>query len=228
MSHFSLVAVSLRRRLLLLAALAPLVGCSASPVAENAPTTASSPWYNRDGSIRWPPNEGFAGKPTDVTIDVGAQLSRYGYPGGTFVSPLDVPIPELSLAPGTTQKPHYVYQVLKPLPALEGTAAAWFGEPGGGVQYDLVKSIEHWLDAGYLEVVTVAGELEQDVESLEAAIAADMVSLSGGLPNEAHVLEQWVDGAWRTYYSERGKRTELKTFATEAEARADLQRRVTQ
>ncbi|MCC9606768.1 TNT domain-containing protein [Blastopirellula sp. JC732] len=181
-----------------------------------------SKWTNPNGSIRWPPDEGFAGKPADVEIAAGVQLERWGYPGGTFVSNLGVPPADLSLAPGTLKKPHYVYRVLKPLPALEGKAAPWFGQPGGGVQYDLVKSVEHWLEQGFLEVETLTSDVEQIVTTLEEAAAAEIISLEGGLPNEAHCLEQLADGTWSTYYSERGRRTGIKTFATEEEARDDL------
>lgn len=189
-------------------------------------STNDSKWTNPNGSIRWPPNEGFEGKPSDVEIAVGVELERWGYPGGTFVSNLGVPPTDLSLAPGTLKKPHYVYRVLKPLPALEGKAAPWFNHPGGGVQYDLVKSVEHWLTNGYLEVVTLEGELEQSFTTLEEAAAAEILSLEGGLPNEAHALEQLADGTWSTYYSERGRKTGQQTFATEEEARDYLKRRI--
>jgi len=42
-------------------------------------------------------------------------------------------------------------------------------------------------------------------------------SLSGGLPDESCCLERTATG-WQTYYSERGERTSLKTFSTEANA----------
>ncbi|EAQ80706.1 hypothetical protein DSM3645_11836 [Blastopirellula marina DSM 3645] len=190
-------------------------------------STLTDQWKNPNGSIRWPPNEGFAGKPQEVKIAIGVQLERYGYPGGSFVAPLGEPAPELSMAPGTIDKPYHVYKVLKPLPALEGKAAPWFDQPGGGVQYDLVKSIEHWLERGYLEQVKQTMNLEELAKKLEASnVPDDMVSLVGGLPNEAHCIEQWADGTWRTYYSERGRRSGLKTFETEEAACEDLYRTV--
>lgn len=224
MPTFAAATAPLARLLTLLALLATLIGCYSPTVVESS--SAESPWINPDGSIRWPPDEGFKAKPSDVEIAVGVRLERWGYPGGTFVAPVGVPPNDLSLAPGTLKKPHYVYEVLKPLPALEGTAAPWFGEPGGGIQYDLVKSVEHWIEAGFLSEATLAGDAEKLAMSLDEAIEREMVSLAGGLPVEAHCLEQWIDGTWRTYYSEKGRRTELKTFATEAEAREDLQKRI--
>ncbi|UUO06706.1 TNT domain-containing protein [Blastopirellula sp. J2-11] len=189
--------------------------------------TIASQWRNPNGSIRWPPDEGFAGKPQEVKIAIGVQLERYGYPSGSFVAPVGEPAPELSMAPGTIDKPYYVYEVLKPLPALEGKAAPWFDQPGGGVQYDLVKPIEHWLTTGFLKTVKQAMHLEELARKLEASnVPADMVSLVGGLPNEAHCIEQVADGTWRTYYSERGRRSGLKSFETEEAACEDLYRKV--
>ncbi len=45
----------------------------------------------------------------------------------------------------------------------------------------------------------------------------DMYSLTGGLPNEAHCLED-RGREWTVYYSERGERSEERTFAHESEA----------
>ncbi len=44
-----------------------------------------------------------------------------------------------------------------------------------------------------------------------------MYSLTGGLPNEAYAIERAGD-LWHVYYSERGQRTDLLTFASEADA----------
>lgn len=52
---------------------------------------------------------------------------------------------------------------------------------------------------------------------LKENIPEDLYSLEGGLPNEAYCLNQNRD-IWEVYYSERGKKTELKTFTSEDEA----------
>ena len=36
----------------------------------------------------------------------------------------------------------YEYEVIQPVPALEGTTAAWFNQPGGGTQYLFSDSLE--------------------------------------------------------------------------------------
>ena len=52
----------------------------------------------------------------------------------------------------------------------------------------------------------------------KAGVPADMYCVDGGLPNERPCIEQSEAGTWRTYYSERGLRSDLKEFATEDEA----------
>ena len=45
----------------------------------------------------------------------------------------------------------------------------------------------------------------------------DMYSLAGGLPNEAHCIED-RGSEWAVYYSERGERSEERLFLSETEA----------
>jgi hypothetical protein len=58
-------------------------------------------------------------------------------------------------------------------------------------------------------------ELESKLKS--SNIRPDMYSLTGGLPNEAYCIGQ-QNGIWEVYYSERGSKTNLKTFQSEEEA----------
>ena len=46
----------------------------------------------------------------------------------------------------------------------------------------------------------------------------DSYCLTGGLPDEAYCIEKPAFGKWRTYYSERGLRTDLTEFDTEEHA----------
>ena len=52
-------------------------------------------------------------------------------------------------------------------------------------------------------------------------IRPDAYCLTGGLPNEAYTIER-IGNRWRTYYSERGNRTAVREFASEADACGDL------
>jgi RHS repeat-associated protein len=102
----------------------------------------------------WPPNRGFDGPPTTTTLPAGARIDRYGYDGGTFVSPQGVPSPKRALAPGTTDKPCSVFEVVNPLEVKAGKIAPWFNQPGGGMQYELGKSIKELLECGAIRRVT--------------------------------------------------------------------------
>ena len=96
---------------------------------------------------------GFDGVTKAVKLPPGTRIDRYGYPGGKFASPEKMPIPQRSLAPGTTAKPYNVYEVLKPLDARAGKIAPWFGEPGGGTQFEFSKSIQELIDEGFIRKV---------------------------------------------------------------------------
>lgn len=59
----------------------------------------------------------------------------------------------------------------------------------------------------------------------EQHVRPDAVCLCGGLPDEEYIIECSSDG-WRVYYIERGQRSALQAFASEAEACEKLLRRV--
>ena len=101
----------------------------------------------------WPPNRGFAGDPVSKPLPVGARVDRYGYEGGTFLSPEGTPVEARSLAPGTTSKPYNVYEVEQPITVQSGEAAPWFGQPGGGTQYELPMPVSDAVAQGYLKRV---------------------------------------------------------------------------
>lgn len=58
-------------------------------------------------------------------------------------------------------------------------------------------------------------KLQRELNSKK--ISLDMYSLDGGLPNEAYCLNK-VGNKWEVYYSERGLKTNLKTFDSEEKA----------
>ena len=89
----------------------------------------------------WPPNRGFASAPVKQTLKSGTRIDRYGYEGGSFLSPEGTPYGARSLAPGSANKPYNVYEVLKPFNVDAGKAAPWFGELGGGAVHNLICSM---------------------------------------------------------------------------------------
>jgi hypothetical protein len=68
------------------------------------------------------------------------------------------------------------------------------------------------------------GELARELA--RQGVPASAYCLTGGLPNEAYTLEQ-AGAVWRVYYSERGCRTGLQAFASEADACAAFLRGIT-
>ncbi len=118
------------------------------------------PWTNPDGSIKWPPDRGFASV-SDNTLQPGHQIDRYGgwndekgfHDKGTFVADSGTPYGQRALPAGTDQKPYKKYEVVKPLPVKTGPAAPWFGEPGGGTQHELPDSIDNLLASGHIKEV---------------------------------------------------------------------------
>ncbi|WP_405469343.1 TNT domain-containing protein [Morganella morganii] len=95
-------------------------------------------YYDRyrtaDGKWDWPSNLGFAEDPTKAILQVGTRLDRYGSPSGSFLAPKGTPYEQRALAPGARAEKYYEYEVIKPLPVIQGKIAPAFGEPGGGVQ----------------------------------------------------------------------------------------------
>lgn len=110
-------------------------------------------WIDEQGNINWPPNRGFKKPPEKIILQPGTRVDRYGYEGGTFVSPEGTPYSHRSLAPGTERKPYNIYEVLKPVEVESGEIAPWFGSPGGGIQYVFNRPIIELIEAGILKRV---------------------------------------------------------------------------
>ncbi|WP_339912652.1 TNT domain-containing protein [Photorhabdus heterorhabditis] len=82
----------------------------------------------------WPPKLGFAEPPKEDVLAVGTRLDRYGSANGVFLSPKGVPYENRALAPGSKVGKYHEYEVIKPLPILQGKIAPAFDQPRGGVQ----------------------------------------------------------------------------------------------
>jgi hypothetical protein len=59
-------------------------------------------------------------------------------------------------------------------------------------------------------------ELQKKLSQLD--IRKDAYSLSGGLPNESYVISHVSENKWETYYSERGIKSNMRTFENEQDA----------
>lgn len=91
-------------------------------------------YRNGNSGWNWPEKLGFAEAPAQATLPVGTRLDRYGNTNGAFLSPLGTPQEQRALAPGTLAEQYHQYEVIKPLPVIQGKIAPAFGEPGGGIQ----------------------------------------------------------------------------------------------
>jgi hypothetical protein len=125
----------------------------AAKVGEELGDTAKDvdKWVDEVGNIRWPSQDkyprGFVdGTIVKETLPKGTKIDRYGTRDGTFVAPEGTPYSNRSLPPGSYNKPYERYEVIKPIEVDSGKTAPWFGEKGGGTQYDLPKTIEELLD----------------------------------------------------------------------------------
>ena len=110
-------------------------------------------WKRPDGSMWWPPDRGLVGDPVARQLAPGTQIDRYGFDGGTFLSPTETPSGARALAPGTTSKPYNQFEVVKPIDVQSGEVAPWFDEVGGGTQHEFPMPVTSALDDGYIKRV---------------------------------------------------------------------------
>jgi hypothetical protein len=115
--------------------------------------------WNKYGDPNWKwdeqaPNHGaLNGVERDVHVGTGTVIDRYGESHGSFLSPDGTPYPQRGLPADNLAKNYHRYQVLQPLPAKAGVIAPAFGEPGLGLQYRLDKSVQWYIDNGYLREI---------------------------------------------------------------------------
>jgi hypothetical protein len=112
-------------------------------------------WTRPDGSTMWPPNNG-AVKGTEeiITMKPGIEVGRIGKGTGKYVAPPRTSPEKLSLKPGTDTSMYNEYKIVREIPGVEkAKIAPWFGQPGGGTQYKLPKSIDILLEEGYIELI---------------------------------------------------------------------------
>ncbi|MEH1012061.1 TNT domain-containing protein [Micromonospora sp. CPCC 206060] len=105
--------------------------------------------YRSGGNYIFPAQDGFLtenGEPVKYPKELrpGVRVDRFGFPGGSFLAPVDTPFAERSLPPqslntpdGTPLSNYHVYCVLRPFTVSAGPIAPWFGQPGLGIQYKL-------------------------------------------------------------------------------------------
>lgn len=141
-------------------------------------TTAQflSEYRNSAGWI-YPPDNGYVVVGTIPiewleTLLPGEDIDRYGSVYGSFLAPAGTPYAERAIPPSSLDSTpaagcdYHDYQVLKPFEVDSGLIAAWFDQPGGGLQFQLDGTLVPgapaqlnvlWLlDNGFLKEVTPA------------------------------------------------------------------------
>jgi hypothetical protein len=123
----------------------------ATTAASTAASNAVSEVESTAITTYYPPNDGFYGTPSKITLQPGTMIDRYGYPGGYYAAPVGTPAQMRALPPDTYSKPYNVYTVLEPIDVLAGRIAPWFGQQGGGMQYFFKESIADLIKRGALK-----------------------------------------------------------------------------
>ena len=111
-------------------------------------------YYNSaTSSWDYPPDNGYLivnGRPVEfqTTLGPGQSVDRFGSPGGSFLAPFGIPYAARSLPPSNLDDQqqgltcnYYTYKVLKPFAVEAGPIAPAFGQPGLGLQYQLVSTL---------------------------------------------------------------------------------------
>jgi hypothetical protein len=120
---------------------------------------ADSKFLNEMGDIDWEkyaPNGGYvAGTITKGNkLPKGYIIDRYGNEYGYYAAPKGTPYTKRSLPYIKNSKAYHKYKVIKPIDNVTmGKIEKAFGQKGGGIQYELPKSIKWLKKEGYLEEI---------------------------------------------------------------------------
>jgi len=109
-------------------------------------------WDGSTKTWRYPPDSGFVifdGKPEEfpLTLKPGVPLDRYGSLYGSFLAPDGTPYSERSIPPSSLDDSpgftcnYHAYKVLKAFEVEGGPVAPAFGQPGYGLQYQLLSAL---------------------------------------------------------------------------------------
>ena len=104
-------------------------------------------YYDNNSEPIYPPNGGAYWPQKEAILKAGTRVDRYGRPDGRFLAPAGTSFAERAL-PKTedpASKPS-VYVTLRDVRVLQGITMPWFGQSGGGVQYQLSKKVKSMKD----------------------------------------------------------------------------------
>ncbi len=114
---------------------------------------------NTNKQLRFPPDDGFTHeiKGFPDKLYPNTKLVRNGMEGGKYVSPVSESVDSRSLPSHYNPNADYEYIVKKPFYVKSGKAAAYYGKPGGGMQYKLQNSVKNLVREGKLKRVKAGG-----------------------------------------------------------------------
>jgi len=142
-----------------------------------SPAQFLAEYRNASGWI-YPPDNGYVTVGTvplewTETLLPGEDIDRYGSVYGSFLAPAGTPYAERAIPPSSLDSSpaagcnYHDYVVLKPFNVDCGPIAAWFDQPGGGLQFQLDGNLISgapaqlnvlWLlSNGYLKDITPTG-----------------------------------------------------------------------
>lgn len=111
-------------------------------------TAESTDTAGGESTPRYPPNRGFDGEPTEITLEPGTEIDRFGSQGGRYTSPVGTPYSARALPPGSNGKPYSVYRIERPVTVQAGRVLPFYGEAGGGTQYYMPTSMANLVSTG--------------------------------------------------------------------------------
>ena len=104
-----------------------------------------------------PPGGAVPGSQQNEAVPVGTKIDRWGSEWGRFLAADRAMFTVRALPVQSLGEPYHRYEVIKEIPAhmsVKSIAAEGFEERGGGVQYELSRSVQ-WLAAnGYIKEIT--------------------------------------------------------------------------
>jgi len=120
---------------------------AAAPVVQQVAEKASTALQTY-----YPPNDGFSGAVQKITLEAGTLIQRTGDLVGRYIAPAGTPTEMLSLPYDKIGQPTTILQVQQSVEVLAGRVAPWFGQIGGGIQYQLGTPLDQLISEGIIKI----------------------------------------------------------------------------
>ena len=120
---------------------------AAAPVVQQVAEKASTALQTY-----YPPNDGFSVAVQKITLEAGTLIQRTGDLVGRYIAPAGTPTQMLSLPYDKIGQPTTILQVQQSVEVLAGRVAPWFGQIGGGIQYQLGTPLDQLISEGIIKI----------------------------------------------------------------------------